>query len=42
LADIAHTAATGRSHFAHRLAAVAGSSAEMAAALAAFAEGQPG
>ncbi len=40
LADIAHTASTGRSHFAHRLTVLAGSSAEMCDKLSTFCAGQ--
>jgi acyl transferase domain-containing protein/acyl carrier protein len=39
LADVAHTAGTGRSHFAERLAVVASDAAEARAALDAFAQG---
>lgn len=40
LADIAYTANSGRSHFAHRLAAIAADSAGVAEQLAAFIDGQ--
>ncbi len=42
LADICFTAHSGRNHFAHRLAAVGASPAELAEKLAAFAQGSPG
>jgi acyl transferase domain-containing protein/acyl carrier protein len=40
--DICHAAATGRSHFRHRLAAVGATSGELAARLTGFAAGTPG
>ena len=42
LADLCFSASTGRSHFRHRLAAVAGTAPEMADLLADFVDGMPG
>ncbi len=42
LADLCHAAATGRSHFRHRLAAVGTTRAEVAGRLAGFVRGEPG
>ena len=39
LGDVAHTASTGRAHFAHRLAVVGSNAAEVAERLAAFEQG---
>lgn len=42
LADLSHSAGTGRSHFRHRLAAVGSTRQEVAARLAAFTRGESG
>ena len=41
LADVCYTAAAGRSHFAHRLAAVVESKEQAASALLSYAAGEP-